>query len=460
MRYRTKLALAFSLIALGSIGVAFLLALIQGYRELKDQRVEDALHITRLLALDLASRLLDDDLWGAFEAVTRFDPVEVVVLDREGRIYVTDRPQNRELLGRPLEALGGPYEGLRGAGPSVVERDGGLFVVVPIASQGVTLGAVIARYALAPLHRRLATLAVHTAAYALVLVGILLPLGWWLGGRMVRPLHQLRRCMGMVGRVPLEGIHCRLTASRDEIGALARAFTSMLEALKEKALMEKRMMEAERLAALGRFAAGIAHELNNPLGGMLNALSTYRRHGQDPRVAEKTFALLERGLWQMRNILQALLGEARVGDRELGPEDLDDVFTLVGAYVKKKGVHLKRSCPLDHALPLPATQVRQVLINLLLNAAEAVPPGGCIAVRCQEAEGYLHLEVEDDGPGIPRERHPHLFEPFHSGKGGSGMGLWMSYRIVSQLGGRIEVEDREPGALFRVVLPCRAEEVS
>ncbi len=461
MRYRAKLGLAFALIALSSILILSALYLLHGYRELKGQRIEDVRHITALLAHELAPRLLDDDLWGAFETVTRFSrasPWEVVVLDRKGRIYVTDRPRTRDLLGRPLEALGEPYAGLPLSSPRVVEREGDLFAVLPIASQAIPLGTVIARYPLDPLRERFLALARHTAAYALALLALLLPLGWWLGGRMVAPLLQLKRCMDMVGEVPLEDIQCRLTASRDEIGALARAFTLMLQGLKEKALLEQRMMEAERLAALGRFAAGIAHEINNPLGGMLNALSTYRRHGRDPRIAQKTFDLLERGLGQIRHVLQALLVEARMEDRSLLPRDLEDVRTLVEGDVRRKGLHLDWSCPLHDALPLPASQVRQVLLNLLLNAIEAVPPGGAVGVRCREEGGWLEVEVEDNGPGIPREQRPHLFEPFRSGSGGSGLGLWMTYRIVSQLDGRIEVEDLRPGTLFRVHLPLKTRQ--
>jgi signal transduction histidine kinase len=213
------------------------------------------------------------------------------------------------------------------------------------------------------------------------------------------------------------------------------------------------MVHSERLAAVGRFAAGIAHEMNNPIGGMLNAIGTHKRHRDDPVVTQKTLDLLERGLLQVRRTLQALLVEARPRDEPLTPQDLDDVRALVLGEAGRKGLDLDWACEVPDRLPLPASQVRQVLLNVVLNALQASPAGGALQVICRAKTDALAMSVRDQGPGIPPSQRARLFEPFSSGGQGSGLGLWVSYQVVRQLGGRIELSDADPGTRVDITLP-------
>jgi signal transduction histidine kinase len=246
---------------------------------------------------------------------------------------------------------------------------------------------------------------------------------------------------------------CELRECEDEFAALGRGFEDMLAGLREKKALESEFVNSERLAAIGRVSAGMAHEINNPLGGMLNAIDTYRKHGDSPQVAEKTIDLVNRGLIQLRNTVQALLVNARLEDRALSRQDIADVSTLVEPQARRKQVRMRWICELDEPSGVPSSQLRQVLINLVLNALQVTPPHGEIQVSCNSSPEHVVLQVEDSGPGIPRDVKEHLFEPFSEHAQGSGLGLWVSFQIVSGLGGSIVVTDREPGTRFVVTLP-------
>lgn len=243
-------------------------------------------------------------------------------------------------------------------------------------------------------------------------------------------------------------------AWHDELGRLFAAYREAAQALNEKAMLEREMLHSERLAAVGRLAAGIAHEVNNPLGGMLMAIDNLKQRGPlDPATA-KTVSLLERGLQQVAEIVGALLVEARVTRRELSRHDFDDLHTLIEPQAAKKQVALDWNVNLPEKLALPAGVVRQVVINLLLNALQAAPEGGWARLSATLRGNALEIEVANSGGPLPAEVRSHLFEPFVSGReGGHGLGLWVTYQTVVQSGGRIEARDENGEVSFLVTLP-------
>jgi signal transduction histidine kinase len=190
---------------------------------------------------------------------------------------------------------------------------------------------------------------------------------------------------------------------------------------------------------------------------MMNALSTFRRHAQADPVAARTVSLLERGLQQIRETVGALLVEARLEPHALTREDLEDVRLLVHPEAEERSLRLDWRNDAPATLPLPSTQVRQILINLLLNAVNAAAERGRVACRVATSGSMLLLDVRNDGRAIPPELADRLFEPFASGDTrGSGLGLWVTYQIVQQLGGRISVTSAAPETAFTVALPYSA----
>ena len=286
------------------------------------------------------------------------------------------------------------------------------------------------------------------------------PIGWWLGRRVARPLTRIGGLVDRVATETPEQLARELPdrkADGDEVARLERRFAEMLRELAEKQRLEGEVIRSERLAAVGRLSAGIAHEVNNPLGGMLNAVCTQRHRGvDDPQVA-RTMDLIERGLNQIRETVAALLVEARDTPHALEWQDLEDVHTLAAAQAGEVTIH--RDVRLDRPLPLPATAVRQVLLNLLLNACQAAGAGGTVRYTVGRSGDGLEAHVRNTGPAMAPELLEHLFEPFYRRAGeGSGLGLWVSYQIVQQLGGSIDVTSAPGDTRFRVYLPIPSKE--
>jgi signal transduction histidine kinase len=470
MGYRLRMTLAFGLLALLSVALLTLLLLTTSYREFKADRMMSVERMTSCFAGNIFWDMqAGGDPRRMEESVNRFasgipapTPPEVRVLDGLRHNQFGNRAISSPGVQPPPEVerlLAQLDRG--GTAVATAETANGFVSAARVERDGSRLGSVWVDYPLVSLQEHFFSLFEAALGYGVSLLLVLLLLGWLLGRRLMQPIANLRQCMQKVGQGDME-VHCdavRDTArSQDEIGDLARGFEEMLASLRDKQRMEQEMMRSERLAAIGQVAAGVAHEINNPLGGMLNAINTFKRHGDDPAVAEGTINLLERGLRQIQNTVQALLVQARVEAYPLGVADLDDLRTLVQAEVRKKNLTLEWQCLLTDRVALPSTAVRQILINLLLNAIEAAPQGGHVTMRCVPQDGQLQLRVEDNGPGIDPAQRSALFAPFFSGAGGHGLGLWVTNQTVQQLGGRIEIVDLAQGTAVTVCLPFGREE--
>jgi signal transduction histidine kinase len=328
-----------------------------------------------------------------------------------------------------------------------------LYVILPMLSDGVAIGTLIVGYDRALFLPRFYAIVKRVIFSALAVTALLLPFGWYLGNRMAAPLGHLASCLGKVGRQQPGDIVCTLRQGQDEIGLLGVSFQQMLKELVEKEQMEKKMLASERLAAIGRLAAGVAHEINNPLGGMLNALNTFRRYSETDALGMETLALLERGLQQIRETVSALLVEANPRSHQLTPEDIEDVRTLLMLDVNRRRIRLEWSNGLTRPIPLPSTPVRQILINLSLNAVQATREGGSVSCRVGEDGGSFVMSVQNEGAEISKDRLNRLFEPFSDEAIGSGLGLWVTYQLIQQMNGAIDVQYAGGRTLFRVEVP-------
>jgi signal transduction histidine kinase len=326
--------------------------------------------------------------------------------------------------------------------------------MTPLMLDGVALGQVILGYAKIDFAPRFLGLVGQAALVTLLVLVLILPVSWFWAGRTARPLLELADAMK---QVPGELDAARLASlprGGDEIGQLSQAFSRMLAQLRDKQLLEEQMVISERLAAIGRLSAGIAHEINNPLGGMLTAINTFKRHGDGNPLALNTMSLLERGLTQIRNTVAALLVETRTTDRPFGPEDVDDLLILIKPECHVRAVQLHIDGRLNSAVELPATLVRQVLLNLTLNAVSAAGEGGTVRVAIIDSPAGLRMAVCNDGQHIAQEEMAYLFEPFFTrSAGGHGLGLWMVYQIARQLGGDVAVESEPELTTFTVDIP-------
>jgi signal transduction histidine kinase len=303
----------------------------------------------------------------------------------------------------------------------------------------------------------------------LVLVNGCLTLAFALGGyfvlkRMLQPLGVLTRYVEQIrgGRVePIPAGYRWRVAS--EFGQLFDRFNAMARAFSERQILAAHLAEQEKCAMLGRLASGMAHEVNNPLAGMLNAIDTIQAYGHEPAVLQASLDFLKRGLAGIRNVVRATLVTYKGGSETgiLTGIDLDDLRFLVQHETGARHLRLEWDNRIAEPLSIDGPAVRQITLNLMLNACAASPDGGLVAVTVSHCARKLRIVVADRGPGLPEDMaallHQDAAAPAPSLES-KGLGLWTTGDLVRRLGGRVDVE--YPGVGTRVVvnLPVGARE--
>jgi PAS domain S-box-containing protein len=233
--------------------------------------------------------------------------------------------------------------------------------------------------------------------------------------------------------------------------------------------LERQIRNSEKLASVGKLAAGVAHEINNPLGGILNCLYNFRKGALSPARQEEYVVSIEDGLRRVQKIVRQLLDFSQQHEPEFSPANINDVvervLVLTEHALAAKKIRLDRQLQRDlPALMVDRHMMEQVLMNLVLNAVQAIKDGGAITIGTQARDGSCEVTVEDTGCGIPAHVLPHIFDPFFTTKGtgeGTGLGLSVSLGIVERHGGQILVESEVgKGSVFTVRLPLSNERVS
>ncbi|HUR59496.1 MAG TPA: cyclic nucleotide-binding domain-containing protein [Opitutaceae bacterium] len=242
---------------------------------------------------------------------------------------------------------------------------------------------------------------------------------------------------------------------------LVREFSKRMRALNQKYLDE--VVQAERLAAVGRFAATIVHDFKNPLAIIRLAADVVSDHGSQPPLRDKMAAGITQQVDQMTSMLEELIEFIRPSGAEIGlarasfAQFMDPLVLELRREISGRGVELEIADPPPPVpVRLDSRRLTRVLHNLVHNAAEAMPGGGKIILRFAASDDVLRLEVEDTGPGIDPRIADRLFEPFatYGKEQGTGLGLSICKRIVEDHGGRIFAgRGRSGGALFSIVLP-------
>lgn len=469
--YKIPLRVAVLVILTASVLASVLVS--RSISDLRGNLTGNAVRMGLVIADTLVEPVSHDDIWRAFEVVniafrssssktSEQAPEYILVLDANNRTYVSSQPMRFPMLAAPVindPALTPYLSSTMAAWPDdtmVIEAttSNNLFVAAPIQSEGARVGTLLMSYSQAPFAARMRSLTRDAIIITLLVLAALLPVGVYWGTRMAQPLLQLSEAMNKIGPQLPHPEDISLEESQDEIGQLAKSFKTMLAELKEKEKLQQQVIISDRLAALGRLAAGVAHEINNPLGGMLNAISTFKRHGTQDALTLKTLSILERGLMQIKDTVAALLVEAKAQTRPFNLDDVADICTLLQADVEKKQLNFTRTIEFTEPVPISSTLVRQVILNLLLNAVHATLYGGHVALHLYRDNANFYITVSNDGSHIPQDKVSYLFEPFTSlGEGGNGLGLWVIYQIVQQLGGLITVQSEPNHTQFTVQLP-------
>jgi PAS domain S-box-containing protein len=248
----------------------------------------------------------------------------------------------------------------------------------------------------------------------------------------------------------------------------------LIEDVTETRVLEDQLVHSERLASIGRLAAGVAHEIGNPVTGIACLAQNLREEREDDEeVAELSSQIIDQTK-RISRIVQSLMNFAHAGAQQRAeyPVSLaavaQDAISLLSLNRNATDVQFFNLCDPDHLAKGDPQRLAQVLINLLSNARDASPTGGAIRVSSEASEQSVQLIVEDEGSGIPRAIMDRLFEPFFTTKDpgkGTGLGLALVYSIVEEHYGQITIDspanpERQLGTRFRVTLPRYIEATS
>ncbi len=442
-------------------------------RELEDR----ALLFAHSVAITAPEAILRNDYWFLFKSLKKISakaPEKVktapiitgMVLDPTGKVLAHLHP-SKNPLGLRLRNANKTEErltktALSVVSPAVLEGDylnvGFVEGVAPIYSDEVLLGVVRIRLSREELYLKAqrSTFIVFGITLALVVLGSLL--GAAISQRITSPLTTMAEGMEAVGRGEYSNVAPVQVHQDDELGDLAQTFNKMAEDLADKKQLEEQMTVSEKLVALGRITAGVAHEVNNPLAGLINLIDTLKNHPGDMLLMARYVPQLEKGLNRIKGIVQSLLIELRVEEAQDSndPSFLEDVKEIVEAEIDNRNINFIWENHLNDNIRLNGRRVQQVVHNLLKNAIQAIPVNGTVSFLCFQDGDCVVIEVSDNGPGIPPEIRSQLFDPFFTTKpNGTGLGLWIVYRLVESMRGVIEVESEVgSGTVFQVTLPA------
>jgi two-component system, NtrC family, sensor kinase len=398
---------------------------------------------------------------------------------------------DRQVLGLAREALqgggstilSGSTWGVIGLGP----KD--LLISAPLYAEGRLLGAAAFKAPLAPIYASLRKAQKVIIAYILLDTLILTLVGIVLLSRIVvKPIHKLLKIAGEYrdGRV----VSLPAETSTNEIGELSRSLTGMLKRLEEnkgelKAHIsslenanaqlqqaQSELIRSEKLASVGRLAAGVAHEIGNPISISMGYLELLKKGDVSEEERRDFTDRLETEIARINRIIRQLLDFSRPASGR--PEEMHVHEVLLNTMNILKPQPMMQEIELlflpkaeDDRLLADPGRLQQVFLNILMNAADALSEDGGgsgggkkkIFVRTWNGGGDITVEFTDTGPGIPSGELTHVFDPFYTTKEpgkGTGLGLSVCYRIVENMGGAIRAECREgEGATFLVTLPLQ-----
>jgi signal transduction histidine kinase len=274
-------------------------------------------------------------------------------------------------------------------------------------------------------------------------------------------MQQLSRAMAAFPEQSVDTLE--LPQSDDEIGRLGTGFSSLCQRLtaSQQALASaaEKGFRAEKLAALGQLTAGIAHEINNPLAGMLNCVQSMQREPENLDLQKRYLTLVSKGLRRIEQTMRQLLNYGRVEPLRIHEVEIDtvilDCLDLLGHRLRNIVVNLdlrfNSHCCID------SEAIKQIVMNITLNAIQSMPAGGQLNIASREEQGAVHLCFEDTGHGMAPEVLERIFDPFFTTKEvgeGTGLGLAVTQALVQRLNGQIDVHSQpNRGTSFTVTLP-------
>lgn len=443
------------------LGLAASRQVLSTLGRLQDARLQEyaRLHVEGL-AVALGPFALHKDVWEVYDTLDRARAnasgeriLFTVVADDRGRVLAaTDparAPVDSEVAAFSQDAV--PVGEVTASNGNSVVR-----VMAPLSVQGRDVGQIVTELDVSDLvaQRRNATLALLAGNAAVTLILVLA--GYFVMARMLKPVELLAHHMGEAGGAPHPIPEAAIPRSDSVLTRLLRNFNDMAGAIDARTVAERRLAERERFVSLGRLSSSLAHEINNPLGGLLNATDTIRTYADRPDVVRQSADLVDRGLRHLRDVSRVILEENRLdrSGRPLSRSDFEDLRLLFEPEATRRRQRLDWKIDADDDMlhDLPSAPVRQIALNLLLNASSAAPDGGLVSFDAHEDGEGLQLVVADDGPGLSEAARARLMTEAPVEPGG-GVGLRLVRDLVASLRGSVRCDRSQDRTAITISLP-------
>ena len=284
-----------------------------------------------------------------------------------------------------------------------------------------------------------------------------------LSKRFISPITELAATMEKTGgdyldvKIDVKGY--------DELAVLGERFNSMIERIKqaneELKKTHEKLVQSEKLASVGILAAGVAHEINNPLGGIFNCIQMLKLNNNNPELRGKYLNLIKEGLDRIESTVSKLLWVSQKGEHKpicMNVKDsINGVYTFLWPKLKKSRIHFLNEVEDGLFIVFDPHDFHQVILNLFINAIHAMKGEGRLTVRGYRDDSKIKVEVIDTGEGISQENLGKIFDPFFTTKPpgeGTGLGLWMCYNIIKNYNGEIYAESEVgKGTKFTLTFP-------
>lgn len=423
------------------------------------------------LSASLISSVVREDVWEVFDTLDRareryrgLNIKWTAVANSGGAIIAASDParfpSNEQL------APGMARHFLKGREVSIEETIATAFLARPLSYQDRDIGTIYAEADIGALLAERSEVFWTLLTTNLILTFLLAVAGYFAVRRMVRPVAILSEHLdkGMQGRIEALPETVVINQNR-EFRRLFGRYNALTQAVNEREMLAAELAEEEKLASLGRLASGMAHEINNPLGGMFNALDSLKRYGDQDSVRATSVRLLENGLSGIRDLVRSTLATYRADQRprDLTAVDIDDLRLLISPEIKRKRLDLVWDNQLGEPVHVPAVPARDAILNLLLNGCSAGPEQSELAFRVTGIDGELIAEIADKGPGLP----PHIREYLERKGAGaapldkrSGLGLWIVKRLCDEMNGRLKVvTSTASGTTIRLLIKAKPMEL-
>jgi len=471
---KLKVFLSFALSYLAAVGAITYLTIRSHRNLLLEQMAERARTGINLMELSVANRLYRLDVFQletiAREAKALPDVEYAYIYDVKGRIVGDFHEDRSQLFSTFSDELGRRIIQSSKILVDINDQKGILDVSKPVVLNREKLGGIRLGLNLNPMFKEMRTLTLRAVVIsaAIFLIGLIIIFGITM--RFTKPIERLTVA---AKRIEEGNLQYRVNINRDdEIGSLATAFDQMAERLmqRERELKQSQdtLRRADRLSSLGLLTAGLAHEIRNPLVAIRTFTQLLPERYDDAEFREGFQGLALKEVDRICGLINDLLSFARPSKPNVAPENVNDVVDniarILETQAKEKSVVIAR----DFGDNLPKVwidreQMKQVFMNLILNAIQAMRDGGSINISSrpvsrngtQPSGDFVQVEIRDTGVGIPEENLQHIFDPFFTSKDeGSGLGLAVSHQIVQEHGGFVTVESQlGKGTAFFVHVP-------